>query len=78
MGQDLIDRIQGPRLQLRDRDVARLHLEARAGGVSIGGASGAENRFIIDGIQTINLQNGSSGKSVVTDFVQEVQVKTSG
>ena len=52
--------------------------EARAGGVSIGGASGAENRFIIDGIDTTNLQNGSSGKTVVTDFVSEVQVKTSG
>jgi hypothetical protein len=52
--------------------------EARAGGISVGGASGSENRFIIDGIDTTNLQNGSSGKTVVTDFVEEVQVKTSG
>ena len=77
--QDLIDRIP------KGRDFSSViamspgsNLESRAGGVSIGGASGAENRFIIDGIDTTNLQNGSSGKSVVTDFVQEVQVKTSG
>jgi hypothetical protein len=52
--------------------------EARAGGISVDGASGAENRFVIDGVDTTNLQNGSSGKTVVTDFIQEVQVKTSG
>ena len=79
VGQLLIDRIP------KGRDSSSViamspgsDLEARAGGVSIGGASGGENRFIIDGIDTTNLQNGSSGKSVVTDFVQEVQVKTSG
>ncbi len=79
VGQDLIDRIP------KGRDFSSViamspgsNLEARAGGVSIGGASGSENRFIIDGIDTTNLQNGSSGKSVVVDFVQEVQVKTSG
>jgi hypothetical protein len=52
--------------------------ENRAGGISVDGASGSENRFVIDGIDTTNLQNGSSGKTVVTDFVQEVQVKTAG
>jgi hypothetical protein len=52
--------------------------EARAGGISVDGASGSENRFVVDGVDTTNLQNGSSGKSFVTDFIQEVQVKTSG
>jgi hypothetical protein len=77
--QDLIDRIP------KGRDFSSViamspgsNLEARAGGVSIGGASGSENRFIVDGIDTTNLQTGASGKSVVTDFLQEVQVKTSG
>lgn len=52
--------------------------ENRAGGISIDGASGSENRFIIDGMDTTNLQTGVSGKTVVTDFVDQVQVKTSG
>jgi Carboxypeptidase regulatory-like domain/TonB dependent receptor len=52
--------------------------EARTGGISVGGASGSENRFIVDGMDTTSLRTGVSQKSVVTDFVQEVQVKTSG
>src|SRR5262245_53431690 len=79
VGQDLMDRIP------KGRDFSSViamspgsNLESRAGGVSIGGASGSENRFIVDGIDTTNLQTGASGKAVVTDFVQEVQVKTSG
>jgi hypothetical protein len=54
------------------------NLEARAGGVSVGGASGSENRFVVDGIDTTNLQNGSSAKTYITDFIEEVQVKTAG
>jgi hypothetical protein len=54
------------------------NVEARAGGVSVGGASGSENRFVVDGIDTTNLQNGSSGKTYITDFISEVQVKTAG
>jgi Carboxypeptidase regulatory-like domain/TonB dependent receptor len=52
--------------------------ENRAGGISIGGASGSENRYIVDGIDTTNLQTGASGKTFVFDFLDEVQVKTSG
>ena len=52
--------------------------EAKLGGLSIDGASAGENRYIIDGIETTNLQNGLSGKSVIADFVDEVQVKSSG
>jgi len=52
--------------------------DARTGGISVDGASGSENRFIVDGIDTTSMQNGSSGKGVVTDFISEVQVKTSG
>ena len=51
---------------------------AKLGGISIDGASGGENRFIIDGAETTNLQSGVSGKAMVTDFVDEVQVKSSG
>lgn len=48
------------------------------GGISIDGASGAENKFIIDGMDTTNLQDGTSEKTLVTDFLEEVQVKASG
>jgi hypothetical protein len=47
-------------------------------GLQIDGASGAENRFIIDGMDTTNLQTGVSGKTMLLDFVDEVQVKSSG
>ncbi len=49
-----------------------------AGGISIDGATGSENRFIVDGVDTTFLYSGASGKDVVTDFVDEVQVKSSG
>jgi hypothetical protein len=52
--------------------------ESKLGGISIDGASAGENRFIIDGIETTNLQTGVSGKNVIADFVEEVQVKSSG
>ena len=32
----------------------------------------------MDGIETTNLQSGLSGKNVIADFVEEVQVKSSG
>jgi hypothetical protein len=52
--------------------------EARNGGIQIDGASGADNRFLIDGVDTTNLLNGTSGKGIAPEFVQEVQVKASG
>jgi len=52
--------------------------ESRAGGTSINGASGSENRYIVDGIDTTNLRTGVSEKRVVNEWVAEVQVKTSG
>ncbi len=52
--------------------------ESKLGGLSIDGASAGENRYIIDGIETTNLRNGTSGKNLIADFVEEVQVKSSG
>ncbi|MEO8680980.1 MAG: TonB-dependent receptor [Vicinamibacterales bacterium] len=52
--------------------------ENRLGGLSIDGASAGENRYIVDGIETTNLQSGTSGKNVIVDFIEEVQVKSSG
>jgi hypothetical protein len=52
--------------------------EARNRGIQIDGASGADNRFIIDGVDTTNLLNGTSGKVLPPDFADTVQAKASG
>ena len=79
LGEALIDRLP------KARDFSSLvtmapgaRFEPLLGGISIDGATGAENRFVIDGMDTTNLVFGQSGKPLVTDFVQEVQVKSSG
>ena len=46
------------------------NVEAKAG-ISIDGATGAENRYIVDGQDTTNLQTGVSAKPVLLDFVQK-------
>jgi outer membrane receptor protein involved in Fe transport len=52
--------------------------EAKSGGTQIDGASGSENRFVVDGLDTTSLRNGTSQKEVLTDFLEELQVKSSG
>lgn len=52
--------------------------ETKAGGLQIDGASGSENRFVIDGLDTTSLRTGTSQKDLLVDFVSEVQVKSSG
>jgi Carboxypeptidase regulatory-like domain/TonB-dependent Receptor Plug Domain len=52
--------------------------EAYSGGTQIDGASGSENKFIVDGMDTTALRSGTSGKTVLMDFIQEVQVKSAG
>ncbi len=53
--------------------------ETKAGsGVSIDGATVSENRYIIDGLDTGSVVNGTQGKALITDVIEEVQVKSSG
>ena len=47
-------------------------------GLQIGGASGAENSFMIDGVVTNSLINGRSRQDSAFEYLQEVQVKTAG
>jgi Carboxypeptidase regulatory-like domain/TonB-dependent Receptor Plug Domain len=54
------------------------NFEQKLGGLSIDGASAGENRYIIDGIETTDLQDGTSAKALIADFLEEVQVKSSG
>src|SRR5215471_11987803 len=52
--------------------------EAKSAGVMIDGASAAENRYVIDGIETTSVLYGVSGQNLLADFVEEVQVKSTG
>ena len=47
-------------------------------GISVDGASGAENMFFVDGMDTTALNNGASGQDISFDFADEVQFKASG
>jgi hypothetical protein len=48
------------------------------GGISVDGASGAENVFYVDGTDTSNVVKGTRKQDVVFDFADEVQFKASG
>jgi outer membrane receptor protein involved in Fe transport len=50
------------------------------GGYSVNGASGAENAFVIDGVEVSNIRNAALGResAIPFEFVREVQVKSAG
>lgn len=45
---------------------------------SIGGGSSAENSYVVDGLSTTNTARGFQGASLVTDFIDQVEVQTGG
>src|SRR5262249_19149171 len=42
------------------------------------GSTSSENNFLIDGVNTTNVIKGIQGKDINNEFIQEVEVKTSG
>jgi len=52
--------------------------EPLLGGISMDGASGSENMFLVDGVDTTDMYSGTSAHRVLFEFVEEVQVKSSG
>jgi len=58
--------------------VPGISTEPMIGGTSVDGATGLENMYYVDGANTTNLVRGNVGQSVSFDFVDEVQVKSSG
>jgi len=52
--------------------------ESRLNGYQIDGATDSENVYMIDGVNITNVQNGGVGKDFQSDFIQEVQIKSSG
>ena len=47
-------------------------------GYSVGGAADSENTYLVEGQDTENISGGASNANVPFQFIQEVQVKTSG
>ncbi len=52
--------------------------EALNAGMSVDGASGAENMFYVDGTMISSVKYGTLGENVSFDFAEEVQFKASG
>jgi TonB dependent receptor/Carboxypeptidase regulatory-like domain/TonB-dependent Receptor Plug Domain len=49
-----------------------------ATGPTVYGSTGAENNYIIDGLNTTEVERGRQGKRLNFDFIQEVEVMTGG
>jgi hypothetical protein len=49
-----------------------------SGNINVQGSTGAENSFIIDGVDTTEIQYGRQGKAAPSEFIQEVEVKVGG
>ena len=52
--------------------------DSQGGGIMIDGATGLENRFVIDGINTTDPEIGESSVPMRAEFMEEVQVKSAG
>ena len=52
--------------------------ESITGGISVDGASGAENVFFVDGADMTNFHLGVEGQNVVLELLDEVKVTASG
>ncbi|MCX6551436.1 MAG: TonB-dependent receptor [Acidobacteria bacterium] len=49
-----------------------------ASGTTVAGSTGAENTYIIEGLNTTGVAYGTQGKTLNFDFIDEVEVKTGG
>ena len=47
-------------------------------GYSISGATGIENSFVVDGLNTTDMRKGYQGASLPTDFIDQVEIQTGG
>jgi len=51
---------------------------ADATGTTVYGSTGAENQYVIDGLNTTGVELGTEAKTLNFDFIQEVQIITGG
>lgn len=75
---DLIDRIPTGRDFTDLVRTAPGTQQERKSGIQIDGAGSSEHRYVIDGMDTTGIRTGVSGQEMPVDFMQEVQVKSSG
>ena len=47
-------------------------------GLAVGGATGLENRFLVDGVDITGLTYGQQGTPVLTEFIEEIEVISGG
>ncbi|MGE0399364.1 MAG: TonB-dependent receptor [Kofleriaceae bacterium] len=47
-------------------------------GLAVGGATGLENRFLVDGIDITGLTYGQQGTPVLSEFIEEIEVISGG
>ncbi len=73
--QSLIPFAPGARQEpLQSNNVA----SGRTGGFQIDGASDGDNQYLVEGLDTTEIRNGGTGTNVPLEFVEEVQIKSSG
>lgn len=55
-------------------------LESKSGGISIDGASGSENSFVVDGVEVTDIQEGvlPAQSRIPKEWIADTQVKSSG
>lgn len=58
--------------------ISGVNEEPQIGGLSVDGASGGENVFYVDGTDISNIYTGSKGQETAFEFVEEIQMKSSG
>jgi outer membrane receptor for ferrienterochelin and colicin len=58
--------------------VVQDNAEPEGDSLSVYGSSSAENAYLIDGVNTTNVEYGLEGKDLNFEFIQEIDVKTGG
>ncbi len=53
-------------------------VQSGAYGISMGGATGVENLYVVDGINVTDVDKGGVGTNLVYEYIDEVEVKTGG
>ena len=58
--------------------VVQDNADPKSNSLSVYGSSSAENAYLIDGVNTTNVEYGLEGKDLNFEFIQEIDVKTGG
>ena len=76
--QSVIQFAPGARFEPLQNSTAQTSNNYANNGFQINGASNSENSYLVDGLETASIFDGHSQANVPMDFIDEVQVKTSG